>query len=103
MALGLGMKRELTDALSNDTLVVASSYFVMKFWYHMVHHFLFMCARGMHIIISHTYSTKFNSVLVKKYGLPVVLAAIQPTETTEQSARTGIMHGIYFVESCRRL
>ena len=50
-------KVSLTDALSNGTLVVASSYFVLKF---MVHHYLFMCACGMYITVSHTYNTKFN-------------------------------------------
>ena len=48
------------DPLSKGTLVVASSFFDMKFKYHMVYHFLFKRARGAHIIISHTYNTKFN-------------------------------------------
>ena len=58
--LSATVKESLTDTLSNGTLVVANSYFVLKFWYHIVHYFLFMCARSMHIIISHTYNTKFN-------------------------------------------
>ena len=67
-------KESLIDTLSNGTLVIASSYFVLKFWYHMVHHFLFMCALGMHIIyMYHMYNTKFI-FSGKTYGLPVVLA-----------------------------
>ena len=42
------------DPLSKGTLVVATSFFDMKFKYHMVYHFLFKRARGAHIIISHT-------------------------------------------------
>ena len=49
------------DPLSKGTLVVATSFFDMKFKYHMVYHFLFKCARGAHIIIFHTYNTKFNT------------------------------------------
>ena len=45
------------DPLSKGTLVVATSFFDMKFRYHMVYHFLFKRARGAHtIIISHTYN-----------------------------------------------
>ena len=38
------------DPLSKGTLVVATSFFDMKFKYHMVYHFLFKRARGAHIM-----------------------------------------------------
>ena len=48
------------DPLSKGTLVVASSFFDLKFKYHMVYNFLFKRACGAHIIISRTYNTKFH-------------------------------------------